>query len=252
MKKSLIAGVASLALAATPVLGVFAEDPNTSNAAGGMGSAHDVVVGEVDETTYSVDINWGDMTFDWKYAKDINKFGFEPSRTCMGEPYQHGDYISSREFASGILYSDSSCTTVLEEEPAEGTQVYSKSGFEDYMSVQDNSTNGKIKVSASFTSENNYDWVTGEFVTGGYWTDGESLSHMGISRENYLVIGDDIYYYYGENYSNGQITEHPNVPGLHYANLVLKTDQSADLSAANVTANDKIGTVTITIEPDLN
>lgn len=251
MKKQkyyLAAGV----LACSAISGLAMPLANTFAEGDLSGGSHDVIVGEVDETEYSVDIIWGDMTFDWKYAKDINKFGFEPSRTCMGEHYQQGDYISSREFASGILYSDSSCTTVLEEEPAEGTQVYSKSGFEDYMSVQDNSINGKIKVSASFTSENSYNWVTGEFVTGGYWTDGESLSHMDISRENYLVIGDDVYYYYGENYSNGQITEHPNVPGLHYANLVLKTDQSTDLSAANVTANDKIGTVTITIEPDLN
>ena len=228
---------------AMPLANTFAE---------GTGSqTRDVTVGEVDETVYSVDIDWGDMTFDWKYAGDINKFGFEPSRTCLGEPYQHGE-LSNDELNSGILYSDSSCTVVVEEEPEEGATVYSKSGFENYVTVQDGSTNGKVKVSASFTPENNYDWVNGEFVAGGYWTDGESLSYLDISRENYLVIGDDIYYYYGDNYNNGQIPEHVDFPGLHYASLVLKTNPSTDLSSVNVAANDKIGTVTITIEPDLN
>ena len=225
MKKSIICGIASLAMAAAPVFSAFAEAPQAGTADGYFMGSKDATVGEVDETIYSVDLYWGDMTFDWKYAKDINKLGFEPSRSCMGETYQHGDYITNKEFDGGILYADATCTTVLEEEPADDTIVYSKSEFENHLSVTDNSVNGKVKV---------------------------SLSHMDISRENYLVLGEDIYYYYGESYADGILTENPGFPGTFYANLVLRTDSETDLSGIDIESEDKIGTITLNIEPDLN
>ena len=74
MKKSLICGIASLALAAAPALSTFAT---------GLGSqTQDIMAGEVDETIYSVDISWGDMTFDWKYDYSANTFGFATKIVC--------------------------------------------------------------------------------------------------------------------------------------------------------------------------
>ena len=253
MKNIIICGLACLGFAVAPTFGAFAEsfqgNPNTGYFTG----SHDATVGEVDETIYSVDLSWGDMTFDWKYARDLNKYGFEPSRECVSTYYHSGDGFSSLDFEAGAIYSDANCTTVVTEEPADDTLVYDLSTFKNHISVQDRSTNGKVKVLASFTPVEKYNWVTGEFMSGGAYTDSESITHLNLPRENYLRVAGDLYYYYSESYSDGIIPEleNTNVDGLHYASLVLRTKDGTDLSGVDVSTDDKIGTIIIAIEPDM-
>ena len=255
MKKTIICGLACLSLAAAPSFGVFAESLQGDPSTGYFTGSHDATVGEVDETIYSVDLSWGDMTFDWKYARDLNKYGFEPSRECVSTYYHSGDGFSSLEFEAGAIYSDANCTTVVTEEPADDTLVYDLSTFKNHISVQDRSTNGKVKVLASFTPVEKYNWVTGEFMSGGAYTDSESITHLNVPRENYLRIAGDLYYYFDEVYSDGVIPATENTivdgEGFHFARLMLRTKDGTDLSGVDVSADDKIGTIIIAIEPDM-
>ena len=255
MKKTIICGLACLSMASMPTFGAFAAtfggDPDTGYFTG----TRDAYVGEIDETVYSVDLNWGSMTFDWKYAKDLNRYRFESSRTCDGVIYKHDDNSTGKQFETGGIYSDANCTTVIEDEPADGTIVHVKENPGSWVSVKDNSTNGKVKVLASFTPTQKYDWVTGEFVAGGSFTDGSSLAHMNISKDNQLEVGTELYYYFGESYGDGVIptldSARAGVDGMHYAHLMLRTKAETDLSNVDIATHDSIGRVTINIEPDM-
>ena len=131
--------------------------------------------------------------------------------------------------------------------------VYDFRTFKNHISVQDRSINGKVKVLASFTPVEKYNWVTGEFMSGGAYTNSESIAHHNVPRENYLHVAGDLYYYYYESYGDGIIPEleNTNVDGLHYASLALRTKDGTDLSGVDVSADDKIGTIIISIEPDM-
>ena len=74
MKKALILAtiLGSLLPAIMPAFGAYAVDSQS----------HDVTVGEVDETIYSVDIYWGgDLAFDWKYDEETNSHDFRAKKS---------------------------------------------------------------------------------------------------------------------------------------------------------------------------
>lgn len=235
MKKSLIAGVASLAFAATPVLGVFAEAPQASNANGDMVGAHDVTVGEVDETVYSVDINWGDMTFDWKYDYSENTFNFANTIACtelplMGSSDGEEPQVVPSSYSNYDLFQDNACT-----EPATApydAPLYAKLSNLSTIDVTDSTVNGRVKAKASFSPEDNYSWVTGKF---------SSIAHV----DNNNTFSQDLDNGYLEAVAAGQ--------GSRLLNGVLYLEgDNTHVTSDAVHAGDKIGTVTITIEPDLN
>lgn len=232
MKKSLIAGVASLAFAATPVLGVFAEAPQASNANGDMVGAHDVTVDEVDETVYSVDINWGDMAFDWKYNDSTNTFSFAKKYTCTAVGVGSSGGEDPDTFpSSDNLFQDDACTEPVTV-PSSASSFYAKLSNLSTIDVTDSTVNGRVKAKASFSPEDNYSWVTGKF---------SSIAHV----DNNNTFSQDLDNGYLEAVAAGQ--------GSRLLNGVLYLEgDNTHVTSDAVHAGDKIGTVTITIEPDLN
>lgn len=235
MKKSLIAGAASLALAAMPAVSTFALDPGSYT--------QDATVGEVDETTYSVGINWGDMVFDWKYNRTTNDFNFEAHHTCRGAVYNNNMTDELDEAKSlGRLYSESTCSTLETGELVSGNTYYELSGVPDgQIVVEDHSTNGKVKVSASFLTEDDYSWVTGKFGT---WT---AIGGGNGPFDDYTEFNE---------FTNGVFPrDELNTGDIRILYGHLRLEKSANVPTGaydSILENDRIGTVTITIEPDLN
>ena len=235
MKKSLIAGAASLALAAMPVVSTFAVPPQAASEGGYFTGFKDVTVGEVDETEYNVDIDWGDMTFDWKYDYSANTFSFANKITCselplVGSPDGEEPIVVPSSYLDYDLFQDDACT-----EPATepySAPLYAKLPSLSTIDVTDSTVNGRVKAKASFSPEDNYSWVTGRF---------SSIAHID-NNNNFSQDLDDGYL---EAVAAGQSSTLLN--GVLY----LEGDNT-HITSDVVHAGDKIGTVTITIEPDLN
>lgn len=224
MKKSLICGIASLALAAAPALSTFAT---------GLGSqTQDIMAGEVDETIYSVDISWGDMTFDWKYDYSANTFGFATKFVCseIGIGAAPGEEPVDPMSVFDDLFQDDACT-----EPA--AAPYSGPFYARLLSlgtidVDDSSVNGRIKARASFSPEDDYSWVTGRF-------------------SSVLYVDNDGNF--SQDLDDGYLEATAGGPSYRHLNGVFYLEgDNAHVTSDAVHAGDKIGTVTLTIEPDLN
>ena len=204
---------------AMPLANTFAEGPGSY--------PQDVTVGEVDEPIYSVDIEWGDMVFDWKYNAETNEYNFESPKGCEA-------IIYSGEATELKMYSDSTCSS-LASNPVGGNTYYTKEHINDRVVVYDESENGQIKAQVSFTPEAKYAWITGK-----------------IGEYIYYSNGDD---YTFEEYENGvlQVRGSKGLAPAHYGELKLeKNANSSTDEYSSISKDDKIGTVTITIEPDLN
>lgn len=225
--------LAAGALACSAISGLAMPLSNTF--AEGTGSqTRDVTVGEVDGTIYSVDINWGDMIFDWKYNEETNRFGFQHHSIChaVSTVADGIDWLES-EKNNGNIYSDESCMNVFTDEIAYNTTYYYRvSRSEAVMDVTDRSTNGKVKVKASFTPTDNYSWVSGRFSSiaylaeqGGYSQDLDDGYLKAVAGNQVSTVLNGILYLEGDN-------THVTSDAVH--------------------AGDKIGTITLTIEPDLN
>jgi hypothetical protein len=231
MKKALICGVASFALAAMPAISTFAVGVGTQS--------HNVVVGEIDEPIYSIDLNWGSMAFDWRYDNETESFDFVQQRgpgqavSTMPDGY---DWINA-EKNKGYIFEDEACRTMYNGEIVNNElyywcPIYLASGV---VQITDNSTNGKVKASASFSPETNYNWVSGKF---GLWEkSGNNLVFNESENGAFQQLEDTNW--------DGTIITHTMI------NLKLEKNQNAS-GAQTVSANDKIGTITINIEPDLN
>ena len=219
MKKSLIAGAASLALAAMPVVSTFALDPGSYT--------QDVTVGEVDEPVYSVDIEWGNLIFDWKYNAETNEYNFESPKQCVA-------FIYSGAATEQKMYSDDTCGSLVSN-PVGGNTYYAKEHGNDRVVVYDESENGQIKARLSFTPEAKYAWVTGK-----------------IGEYIYYPNGDD---YTFEEYENGVLPVRGSraLAPAHRGELKLEKNANSTTNVySSISKDDKIGTVTITIEPDIN
>lgn len=231
MKKTLICGVSSLALAIIPTVNSFAIGVGTQT--------RDVAVGNVDETVYSVDLNWGNMIFDWRYDDKTNSFNFQQQRGpgyAVSTTADGYDWLNN-EKNKGYIYEDASCENMFVGEIVDGTTYYhcpihSASGV---VRLSDNSINGKVKATASFSSDNNYDWVTGRF---GLW---EMNGGTQVFNES----------------ANGEFQQFTdtNWDGATTTSTMINLDlvkNREPLSSESISTNDKIGTITINIEPDLN
>ncbi|MBQ6461601.1 hypothetical protein IJJ36_04230 [Candidatus Saccharibacteria bacterium] len=223
MKKSLIMGAASLAIAAIPAINTFAVGTGTQT--------QDVTVGEVEETVYSVDIDWGDMVFDWRYDASTNAFNFTNRLICSGVGV--GAESGSSSSFDG-LYQDDACTEPAEE-PFAGP-FYGKVPSLSTIDVEDSTVNGRIKARASFSTENGYSWVTGRF-----------------SSAVYATINADGSYSFSQDLDNGYLEALAGSEGTTSFNGILYLEgDGTHITSDSVHAGDKIGTVTLTIEPDLN
>lgn len=249
MKKSLICGAASLVMAAAPMF-AFAEAPQAGTADGYMEGTHDVTVGEVDEPLYSVDINWGDLSFDWKYNKTTNDFSFKAYSDC----YETAIMPDGREWieqqqANNVLFSNDACTEPYTGNIQDGTTYYyTEELLGRNITLVDWSVNGKIRADISFATENKYSWVTGLFGTEigtGYDPD-SGLDVPFVPQFAAFEDGNFLHQETVEYDEDGKI-------GIHYG-AILKLDKNPDatVSAGSVVSGDKIGTVTISISPDID
>ena len=241
MKKSLIAASAALALASMPVFGAYAIDPQS----------HDVTIGSVDETVYSVDIEWGEnMVYDWKYNENTGSYGFKARLGCQGWYADNttGPYL--RALAnSNSLYSDENCevpfTGTVDEEGFD--RYYVKDNVGGHISVRDYSQNGKVSATASFTPTEKYNWVEGKFA----------------NFANMTAFGDILYYDDLSEIANNTAPIGPSINVVLCVGacdeisridktLYLEKAAGADVDSHSISTSDKIGTVTINITPDYN
>lgn len=236
MKKALTTILGSLLLAIVPAFGAYAIDSQS----------HDVTVGEVDEPVYSVDIYWDDLIFDWKYDEEANSYGFRARKSCFvmqGDNAFHGDWhgIGIQDYLSiakgaGLVYSDSECTNVYYGDIDPGTMYYSRIGVKNQVIVTDLSTNGSLSATMSFTPEENYNWVVGKTASiASVTTDG---------RVHYYNDPNDV-----PNNELWQTNTFSNPIYLIQDYFYLEKAPNTDLSTKTVSANDKIGTLTINLTP---
>ncbi len=223
MKKTLICGMASLAIVATPVFSAFADEPSSGNAETGYSThSHDVTVGEVDETVYSVDFSWDDLIFDWKYDEQKNDFGFKPHWECTDDEAGVGGFA---------LYTDDACTAQYTGDLIDTSGLYRKSPSSS-IRVYDQSVNGRIMASVSFNPTDKYSWVIGKFAD-------PNETRINFDTET-ITYGEDIV---------GGILPAVTTTRNFEADLYFEKDPSATPSSESITTSDKIGTVTLTIEP---
>ena len=232
-KNLLATSAAIISLAAMPAVNVFAS----------TAQEQDVTVGEVDSIVYDVDITWGDMSFDWRYNEITEKYEFRPKISCIANVDGSEAWQLLQE--NGNLYTDNQCTTPEVGEISSGLH-YQKAISGGKITVTDNSTNGKVTASASFTPTTNYSWVTGHI--------GSQL--MGIAYETPIVpLG---YNPATETFSYTELTNGELADESTPANrilggyLYLTVDNPTSAQISNITSNDKIGTVTVGITPVYN
>lgn len=242
MKKSLLISAASLAIAATPVFSAFATDINITG-----DSSKSVTVGEVDAPVYSVDIDWGDLTFDWKYNPFVGEYTFLGKPTCMdiaGKSMGVLSYLADQ----GNLYAESDFTCTGSKISAEDLDYSQPTGAYRGMmpggaliELTDSSTNGRIKPSIAFTPEAKYSWVDGVFSTG-------NAPLIYDYETNSFGYGE-----YGEEITDGSMS--PTMGGFDIAiyDVMMHLEVNDDMGNTEpITTGDKIGTVTINIEPVSN
>lgn len=243
MKKSLALGMASLALAVAPVFNVFAEEPQEGN----LGESHDVTVGEVDETVYSVDIDWGDLSFDWKFDWASNSFNFKAHPRCLGWGVDYGTYATgwNEEWLqsmqrAGRLYSDEGCSVKYEGELQQDAPAYTTSETPgNYIMVEDTSINGRLFAMAEFVPSDGYDWVTGKFDPYALIRTSGSVDYF----DNFDAFAGAAREDYGSEFGMG---DSDSIIFNSYLNLSKKSDTTAE-QEATITSGKKIGTVEITI-----
>lgn len=241
MKKSMKAGLCA-GLLAVPLFAsagsVFATGVYTQN----------VTVGNVAETTYSVDMVWGDMSFDYVYSDAPGTYDFKPSTTSCTEYWMSPVANRNPEIrlaeSQGRLYSDASCTTKIDDLGAtlpNGDDMYppDRAYYVKEVSgqiyVKDSSANGAIQARVFFAPSQDYSWVTGLFMTGcpdldDGWCVDYSKGYGGASVFTNIEDG-------------GLLPRYNNV--LLYGNFYLSTDGAKH----TVTSGDVIGEIEIDIEP---
>ena len=242
MKKQLLAGAASLVFAVTPVLSTFAEAPQAGTADGYFTGSKDVTVGQVDETVYSVDIDWGDMAFDWKYDWKTNEHNFQPKMVCTsGGVYDEEHFIAYRD--SFGLYTGLCETPVSATDEFAVETTYSYYSY-DTIRVKDYTANGRLKVSASFASTDDYEWVTGKI---GDWS-----THCSKAPEENMTCSRNF-----NNHEDGSLLYNSTNVDTHGAYRLLlgsfKLEKIPGMGNTEpIATGDKIGTITLDITPDLN
>lgn len=217
----------------------------------------DVIVGEVDETIYSVDISWGDMVFDWKYNEGLGRFIFSPQFGCYGvalagyrrdeQAYSDAAAYLAAAANLGHLYTDEECSAVTHDGNVDDDTIYYIKYFpKNNISVVDLSYNGHLEATASFETAEGYDWVDGKFA-----------DDYAISNEYEIVT-------YYETIDGVRTIMNPEdqIASEHHISLAqgamatilskklfLRPKAGTIANSSSVTAGDKLGTITVTISP---
>lgn len=244
-----------------------------------------VVVGEIDVPVYSVDIIWGDMTFDYKYNGYNGKYEWREQIECIKlESDSYYDSDSSR------IYMDSNCDERYIPSEYDSLETLIDRGFYEAITKMDelefgwvfageiqvhdgshirDNYGGFITPTLTWTSENEYSYVEGDFL----YTDMCSLLNSDQLAE-LIAEGDSIYtdsgcenlevdtlypndQYYGwvEKIGHNKVTLPVTsaMAGFMYGGD--RTMYSAELKLKSVgnsnimpTAGDIIGRITVNIE----
>ena len=205
--------------------------------------SRNITVGEVDTTVYSVDIQWTNLSYNYKYDKTTNSFEFVPPLACQGidatEQSMRDELQQYVEDGIGV-FDDNTCTTAHVGEFQSGTIYYAQNGVYPTMQVEDHSINGKIKAKASFTPSGSYaNWVNGKFYE--YTT----YNNKKIQYHNELTNG---------YLTSSPITSGPQGSGEVVGYLLtgaLKLDINSQYNGEKVVeAGSTIGTLTLEISQD--
>lgn len=209
-KNTIFAAVLSVAFAGIIGASAFAEGTGTST--------KDVYLKSVPDPVYSVDIAWGDFQFALTRESGTNNFSFKPIIKCAKYTEGFPGIIAWNGY-----FSDSSCSQAFSGDTL--TNAYVWRGVPAIVAI-DQTYGGRVKAEVSFTPTSNYSWVGSSFY-GSY-----SLQDKTISYSNALT--------------NGRLAR-SEMDGLMQGYLKL---DATNVPQANMQANDKIGTVTLTISPD--
>ena len=214
-------------------LSVHAEEPKVPS---DFNDQKSVTVGDVDATVYSVDVEWGDLSYDWKYDSTTNKFEFRQPLNCQGVEananYGIGYLQGERE--NGVkIFSDSTCSTLFEGEFAEGTVYYAQNGIYSSIRVLDHSIKGRVKANVEFTPSNSYSWVNGKFY------------------QNYTFTPVTEKIQYQTELANGLLPVYDLQNGTREMFGYLKLDVNSNYNGTKtVEAGTTLGTVTLAISQD--
>lgn len=218
-----------------------------------------VVVGEVDTTVYQVDIEWGNFSYDWKYDRDTNKFGFKANLGCEGAG-QMGDgnlITESLEYfkSNNLLYSDNTCSTLQTSELVDGTAYYAKTQVGGFVRILDESVNAKIKANASFTPSQDYGWISGKFYKSLTFSPvSGKIQYFNQISDGYLSENTDPIPEFEEPLEIQTILRGFDQPTSEYHRAFtawLSLDVNDQVIQSNtITSEDVIGTVTIQISQD--
>lgn len=259
------------------------EEKNSANAS--------VKVGEVEVPVYDVNINWDSLKYNWKYNYKTNKYEWAVETTKMCEISSY-DVPSEDEWENYKynLYTDSTCDTWASQDltyeefitNSENYYYYSGDYENSHIHIDDYSTGGRIIPSIKWKSEENYDFVQGNFKYFVYeqicglideeefenlkeygdviYTDSNCTTKFEYNNENQDT--EELYALtYEEKFVNletDKIDDNArhyftgDVTGPHYANgayYELKLDLTNEETPTNTpTAGDTIGTITVTIK----
>lgn len=214
-----------------------------------------VIVGNIDEPVYSVDIEWGNFSYDWKYDKDTNKFGFKANVGCEG--YVMSDGMTELPYykANNLLYSDNTCSTLQTADLVNGTTYYAKTSVGGFVRILDESVNAKIKANASFTPSQDYEWISGKFYKSlAFSPVSGKIQYFNQISDGYLSENTDPIPEFEEPLEIQTILSGFNQPTSEFRRAFtawLSLDINDQVTQSNtITAADVIGTVTIEISQD--
>lgn len=240
MKKKLFGTLMLATLFALPMF-VNAEEKQPSD----FNDSKDVIVGSVETTVYLVDVEWDNLSFDWKYDRDTNKFEFVPPLACQAIDTTNASMIEELQgyVADGIgVFDNDTCTTTHTGEFTSGTTYYAQSGVYPTVHIEDRSINGKIKAKASFTPSGSYaDWVVGKFYDYTSYTNKKVVYHDELT---------DGYFTSSPITVGGQLSEGGTIVGYFLA-AALKLDINSEYTGEKVVeSGSTIGTITLEISQD--
>lgn len=265
-KRNLILGLIGCGLLFTQV--VKAETLDLTNISE---TGQNVVVGEVETPVYSVDITWGDMTFDYVYNEATQEFEWQEQITCTKISEQQKDYYQNLK-----IFTNSTCTSLLvnKDDYTFDDLVYSEYYYSSssegagQISILDNSENGGIIPSLYWESSEKYNYVNGKFQYIGPMCGLVSESDFDYVKNNLYtdssctikntndnpIYGEMSYYtFIGDGYIDmnyGVIPEGTSGIGngnyYYEARIRLLNDYSKEITTP--VKGDTIGRITVSIE----
>ena len=236
MKKGLIMGIIGVG-SFLLMMGVKAETLDLTNVSS---TGQVVTVGDVDAPVYSVDITWGDLTFDYKYDNNTGEYYWSRAITCheltdsFSASYNFLDVFWDGECEREIDVTKVDFATALT-----NNAYYAESGMNGTISITDNSTNARIVPSIAWQSESKYDFVKANFQYEGPVCNDAGECGAGWKDLTTSTLPNEARQ---ENAGSGITTGH------YFLSFDLENNPAKE--SVMPTAGDKIGTITISIDAE--